>query len=163
MLRRHFTHHSFRSIEFFRIEFYRNFHFHRKDGSCSKFNFLIEIICYWMISHDFHLDSCVDPAFCLNGGTCEVTITGARCHCTIRYQGDRCDRCSERFQGDRCEECTERFRGDDCRECLPGFQGDDCDRCADGYYGDSCSENINFQSVQTIHKRDHSGGITGNN
>ena len=97
---------------------------------------VIELFWYWIISHDFVLDSCTkDPALCLNGGTCEVTMTGTRCRCTDRYQGDRCDRCSERFQGDSCQEC------------------------ADGYHGDSCSVSINFESVQTVHQRDHSGGI----
>ena len=106
-----------------------------------------------MSLRNFNLDSCAkDPAFCLNGGTCAVTMTGARCRCTDRYEGDRFDRCSERFQGDECQECSprfqgdecqqcsERFHGDSCQECLPGFQGDDCDTCADGYYGHSCGK-----------------------
>ena len=59
---------------------------------------------------NLHLDSCLDPNFCLNGGTCELTTTGARCHCTDRYQGDRCDVCFERFQGDGCQECSPRFQ-----------------------------------------------------
>ena len=58
------------------------------------------------------------PEFCLNGGTCEITMTGARCHCTDRFLGDRCDQCSE------------------------GFQGDQYDSCAHGYYGDKCGKRI---------------------
>ena len=66
----------------------------------------------------FNLDSCLDPNFCLNGGTCEVTITGARCHCTNRYQGNRCDVCSERFQGDGCVTCADGYYGDNCGQYL---------------------------------------------
>ena len=51
----------------------------------------------------FHSDSCSrDSTFCLNGGTCEVTITGARYHCPARYQGDRCDTCADGHYGDAC-------------------------------------------------------------
>ena len=64
----------------------------------------------------------------VNGGTCEVAMTGARCRSADRYQGDRCNMCSERFQGVGCLQCS------------PRFQGDDCDICVDGYYGDSCSK-----------------------
>ena len=67
-----------------------------------------------------------------------MTVTGARCHCPDRYQGDRCDKCAEKFQGDGCQECSLRF------------QGDECDNCADGYYGDLCSINENVQAVQKI-------------
>ena len=73
----------------------------------------------------FYIDSCLNPAFCLNG---EVTMTGARCRCNDRYQGDRCYRCSERFQGDGCGNCSVRFKGAEC------------DTCAGGYYGDSCGK-----------------------
>ena len=146
MSKRHFTHHSFRSIEFFRIQFYRIYRTYRIcrrlflvisifTGKIEKFSFVIEVICYWIISNDFNLDSCLDPAFCFNGGTCEVTMTGARCHCIDRYQGDRCDMCSERFQGD------------------------ECDRCADGYLGDSCSFQVTYENFQIGHEFDHSGGI----
>ena len=81
------------------------------------------IICFfYSLNYSaFHLDFCSkDPTFCLNGGTCEVTMTGARCHCPDRYQGDRCNMCTDRHQGERC------------------------DTCADGYYGDMCSKLFKF-------------------
>ena len=62
----------------------------------------------------FFSDLCVDPGFCLNGGTCEVTITGARCHCTGFFEGTRCQECSIRYQGDKCDSCAGGYYGDDC-------------------------------------------------
>ena len=48
-------------------------------------------------------DKCEEvPGFCLNGATCESVWTSARCHCTDRFQGDRCDRCSDGYYGDTC-------------------------------------------------------------
>ena len=99
----------------------------------------------------FYLDLCVGTSeFCLNGGTCEMTMTGARCHCTDRYQGDRCNTCTERFQGEGCQECSLRFKGVEC------------DTCADGFFGSSCSRNVNFQNLQyghsVTHKKEETGG-----
>ena len=89
----------------------------RVEDSYDLVSRMSDIICNF-----YHLDSCTDePGFCLNGGTCEDTAVGLRCHCSVRYQGDRCDRCSERFQGDECQQCSERFQGDGCQECAAHF------------------------------------------
>ena len=86
-------------------------------------------------------NKCVEEhEFCLNGGTCEQTWTTARCHCTERYQGDRCDRCRERFQGDGCQECSPRFQGDECQQCSERFQGDDCQECTERFQGEECGQ-----------------------
>ena len=47
-----------------------------------------------------------------------MTMTGARCHCPDRYQGDRCEQCSVEFQGDQCDSCASGYYGDDCGTCL---------------------------------------------
>ena len=43
-----------------------------------------------------------EPGYCLNGSTCEPTWTSARCHCTDRYQGDRCAECAHGYYGNDC-------------------------------------------------------------
>ena len=51
----------------------------------------------------FHSDSCSkNPPPCHNGGTCEINMTGPKCQCTDRYQGDRCDTCADGYYGDIC-------------------------------------------------------------
>ena len=55
-----------------------------------------------------------EPGFCLNGTTCEPTRTSARCHCTPRFRGDRCNQCPERFQGNECDTCASGYYGDMC-------------------------------------------------
>ena len=55
-----------------------------------------------------------EPDFCLNGATCEQAWTSARCHCSARFRGDKCDQCPETFQPDGCQECADGYYGDDC-------------------------------------------------
>ena len=102
------------------------------------------IFSYRIILDHLNLDLCVGTSeFCLNGGTCEMSMTGARCHCPERYQGHRCNMCTERFQGEGCQECSLRFKGVEC------------DTCADGFFGPSCNRNVNFGNFQYSHSVTH--------
>ncbi|KAK2141774.1 hypothetical protein NP493_5118g00007 [Ridgeia piscesae] len=98
---------------------------------------------------------CADVT-CANGGTCEDTMSGFKCHCIFgHYNGSMCENdkipCTavKCLNGATCRD-TDVGVGHVC-ECVAGYTGDTCetdiDECADNpchsVYNVSCEDKVN--------------------